>query len=210
MTQHSNSEFDVKAKDWDQDPEHINRSKVIAKAIREEVPFDPSFTAMEFGCGTGLISFALRDHFLKITLVDSSQGMLNVVREKISDGGITNMIPLNVDLMQAEDIKAGPFSVIFSSLVLHHIDDIGKVFKIWHSLLEEKGYLCVADIDSENGSFHGHNFKGHNGFDRKWLEQVALSNGFSDVKFRTVYEITKTGADGKKCSYPVFMMVCRK
>jgi ubiquinone/menaquinone biosynthesis C-methylase UbiE len=210
MDQQSNNEFDIKAKAWDENPEHINRSKVIAEAIKTEVPFDPSFTAMEFGCGTGLISFSLRDHFSKITLVDSSQGMLNVLKKKISDGGITNMMPLNVDLMHTEDIKAGPFSVIFSSLVLHHIDNVEKVFKIWHSLLMEKGYLCIADIDSEDGSFHGHDFKGHNGFDRKWLEQLALSNGFSDIKFRTVYEIIRTDADGKERSYPVFLMVCRR
>jgi len=50
-------EFDEKAATWDDNPEHAHRARAIAEEIDKEIPFDSTFTAMEYGCGTGLLSF---------------------------------------------------------------------------------------------------------------------------------------------------------
>ena len=39
--------------------------------------------ALDYGCGTGLLSFPLKDELGHITLNDNSAGMLEVVQEKI-------------------------------------------------------------------------------------------------------------------------------
>ncbi|NEI75067.1 class I SAM-dependent methyltransferase, partial [Rhizobium lusitanum] len=66
--------FDKYAKEWD-DEERINRAKIISEKIEKTIPMNKDYSVMEFGCGTGLISFNLQDKFGKITLVDSSEGM---------------------------------------------------------------------------------------------------------------------------------------
>lgn len=66
--------FNDYAKTWDTD-ERINRAKIIAQEISNSIEFGKNYSAMEFGCGTGLISFNLHDKFEGITLVDSSKGM---------------------------------------------------------------------------------------------------------------------------------------
>ena len=204
------NEFDEKARAWDNNPERVKRSQAIADAIMEEIPSDPSFTAMEYGCGTGLLSFPLRDRFSKITLVDNSKGMLEVLKEKIQRSSVTNMEVLNVDLLKSPDGLSASFSVIYSAMVLHHILDLDKIFSAWYSLLLHPGYLCIADLDSDNGMFHGPEFKGHNGFDRNELQKVVEKVEFTDVRFRTVCEIQKEAPHGIVRTFPLFLMVCKK
>ncbi len=206
----SGNEFDKKARAWDADPEHVRRSEAIADAVAAEIPFDRSMTAMEYGCGTGLLSFPLRNRFSAITLLDSSQGMLDIVQEKIKAGNITNMRILNTDLLKLNEASLGPFSVIYNALVLHHVADVERVLGVWYSLLTAPGYLCIVDLDSENGMFHGPEFKGHNGFDRSELETMVKKAGFIDVRFKTVYEISRACRDGISRDFPVFLMFGRK
>ena len=203
-------EFDDKAATWDDNPERAQRSQMIADAIIEELPSDLSFTAMEYGCGTGLLSFPLCNRFAKIVLVDNSKGMIEVLRGKIIRSKATNMELLNIDLLDSSSILSTLFSVIYSSMVLHHIDNVQKILAAWYSHLVTPGYLFVADLDSDNGLFHGPEFKGHNGFDRKELKEIVEEAGFIDVKFRTVCKIKKEAHDGIVRTFPLFLMVCKK
>src|ERR1041385_6452519 len=90
--------FDERAKDWDSDPAKVERARVVADAIRKAIPLSKEMKAFEYGCGTGLLSFALQSDLGQITLADTSQGMLDVLREKIANAGVSNMHPLRFDL----------------------------------------------------------------------------------------------------------------
>lgn len=43
-------------------------------AIRARVTLEPGLVALEYGCGTGLLSFALSPYLARITLADTSPG----------------------------------------------------------------------------------------------------------------------------------------
>lgn len=204
------NEFDEKARSWDDNPEHVHRAQTVAEAIRSALPSDSGFTAMEYGCGTGLLSFLLKDRFSQITLIDNSQGMLEVINEKIARSDIRNMIVLNIDILESTALLPDPFSVIYCSMVLHHIGNIGGTLKTCYSLLTRQGYLFVVDLDMESGLFHGKDFKGHKGFDRDALQKITTEAGFVDVTFRTIYKIQKKTDNGNVHSYPVFLMTARK
>jgi len=64
--------FDDYAKTWDTD-EKIDRAKIIENEISNSMGINETNSAMEFGCGTGLVSFNLYDKFKSIALVDSSK-----------------------------------------------------------------------------------------------------------------------------------------
>jgi len=204
------SEFDQQAKTWDDMPDRILRSQVIAESIMDAIPNNPSFTAMEYGCGTGLLSFPLKDHFSHITLIDNSKGMLDVLNEKIKQHNAKNMEVMNIDLLDASVTFEKSFSVIYSSMVLHHILDIKKILSVWRSLLTTPGYLCIADLDSDKGMFHGPEFKGNNGFDRDSLKATVIEAGFSSVIFKTIYKIRKPCRDGIERTFPIFFMIAEK
>ena len=85
------TDFDLRARDWDSDPLKLDRARKVADAIREAVRLDTGMSALEYGCGTGLLSFALQPSLGRITLADSSQGMLDVLNNKIMSAGFQNI-----------------------------------------------------------------------------------------------------------------------
>lgn len=56
-----------------------------------------------------------------------------------------------------------------------------------YSLLTSPGYLCVGDLDKEDGCFHGQDFIGHNGFDWEDLASIAKAVGFKNIRFRNFF-----------------------
>ncbi len=202
------NEFDQKAQTWDAKTVRVERAQATADGIRAAVPLHPQMTAFEYGCGTGLVSFALQPYLGHITLADSSIGMLTVLREKIAASGIQNMTPLQLDLL-SDPLPDNRYQLIYTLLTLHHIADTDKVLSALYTLLESPGYLCVADLDKEDGTFHEEEFHGHLGFDREELGAQARRAGFQNINFTTVFHMLKEVQDVRK-DFPIFLMVARK
>ena len=80
------------------------------------------------------------------------------------------------------------------------------ILRRFHAVLKRPGFLCIADLDAEDGSFHGEGFDGHLGFDREQLADKVRAAGFASVRFTTAYEMTKVVAGGKR-TFPIFLMV---
>ncbi len=202
------NEFDQKASQWDAKPVRVERAQAVAEGIKAAVPLAPHMTALEYGCGTGLLSFALQPHLGHITLADSSSGMLDVLRDKIAAASIQNMTPLQLDLM-IDPLPSARFQLICTLMTLHHISDTDRMLRAFYDLLDTAGYLCVADLDREDGTFHEEEFHGHLGFDREALRAQARSIGFSDIGFSTVVHMLKD-VQGIAKDFPIFLMVARK
>ena len=198
--------FDERAKDWDANPKRVERAKVTAQAIREAIPLRPGMSALELGCGTGLLSFALQPDFASITLADTSQGMLDVLADKIKAAGVDNMHPLLLDLA-SDPLPASRFDVIYSLMTMHHIPDTDGTLRHCHALTAPGGHLCIADLEKEDGSFHKSEpgFNGHNGFDRAQLQKKVEAAGFESVQFKIIFQVPKQ-IDGVERSFPMFLM----
>ena len=201
-------DFDSKAREWDGNPVFVERGRKIAEAIRQQVTLDRAMHALDYGCGTGLLSFPLHDALGRITLKDSSAGMLEVLREKIAAQGVNNMTVRQADLT-AEPLPDERYDLIYSSMTLHHIPDTDGILRVFHDLLNPRGHLCIADLDREDGSFHGIDIDVHHGFDRAALTAQAERAGFAEVRFDTVFEIIKETEAGAR-AYPVFLMVAKR
>jgi len=202
--------FDNEARDWDKDPEKIERARIFAKEIVDFLKPDKTMNAFEFGCGTGLLSFQLKDYFKTITLADNSEGMIKVLQEKIVKEGVKNFKPLHIDSLNG-DLKTNEYDVIYTLMTLHHIPDVNSFVNVFNSILKKGGYLCIADLVKEDGSFHSEhaNFDGHNGFDRNELSVLLAKNNFNVEYYKEPFEIVKT-TDDKDRIYPLFLMICKK
>jgi ubiquinone/menaquinone biosynthesis C-methylase UbiE len=200
--------FDEHALTWDDDPKKTERAQAVAGEIINFIKPGKSLTALEFGCGTGSLSFELKDSFKKIILADSSRGMIDVLKEKIRAAGVKNFEPLLIE-PPGEEIKAPMQDVIYTLMTLHHMPDIGKAMRTFHSLLKQDGYLCLSDLVKEDGSFHGPGEDVHHGFDRKELTGILQANGFSMDYYSECYTIEKEAGDTIK-RYPIFLMIGRK
>ena len=203
------SHFDDKARAWDVNPVFQERAQRIAEAIAAEVPLHPGMTVLDYGCGTGLLSFPLRGRVGPMTLADSSAGMLEVLAEKIAaHEAHTEMQACRLDLM-ADPLPAQRFDLIYTSMTLHHVPDTARILALFHDLLKPGGYLCIADLDAEDGSFHGIEYDVHHGFERAALAGLAQAAGLDAVRFCTVFEIVKEREQHSR-GYPVFLMTAQR
>lgn len=202
------TDFDARARTWDDDPSKADRARRVAEAIAGRVPGLAGKTVLEYGAGTGLLGLALRPLVAHVTLADSSPGMLAVAQEKIAAGGAPNATTLLLDLA-ADGPPAARFDLICTLMTLHHVEDTDGILRAFHGLLAAGGTLCIADLDREDGSFHGPGFSGHNGFDRAELRARLERSGFRDVEITTVHQITKPAATGAR-TYPIFLSIARR
>jgi ubiquinone/menaquinone biosynthesis C-methylase UbiE len=202
------SEFDARARDWDKNQRYIDRSEAVAKAMLQTIPFKKSMKAMEYGSGTALLSFALKDKFAEIVLMDNSQEMTTVTAEKIADQNILNMKPLFFDLEHKD--YPGKFDIIYNQMVMHHVNDVDRILSKFYSLLNLSGCLVIADLYKEDGSFHGEGFNGHLGFDVEQLADKLKSIGFRNIQHQQCYSIQKTDEVGNISEFPIFLLTASK
>jgi 2-polyprenyl-3-methyl-5-hydroxy-6-metoxy-1,4-benzoquinol methylase len=202
------TDFDAAARTWDDDPTKARRARRVAEAIvGRGLPLG-GMTVLEYGCGTGLLGFALAPHVAHVTLADTSPGMLAVVRDKIAASGARNVEARHVDLVKGHTLYAR-YDLVCTLMTLHHITDTDEILRNVHDVLAAGGRVCISDLDKEDGAFHGVGFTGHNGFDREDLARRLRQAGFVNPEFTTIDEITKHTDRGLR-TFPLFLAVARK
>ncbi|MDZ7616843.1 MAG: class I SAM-dependent methyltransferase [Patescibacteria group bacterium] len=203
-------DFDREAASWDEHPARIKLAKDVARAISEHVPLTPHMNVMDFGCGTGLLAIELLPRVLSVTGIDSSAGMLEVLRRKIADWNLPNLPAMLFDADRG-DILAGAFDLVVSSMTLHHVRDLEPLFAQFFDVLTPGGSLAIADLDPDDGRFHeDRTGVFHCGFDRGMLRAVFASAGFEQVRDADAAEVVKPSADGELRPFSVFLMTGRK
>lgn len=197
--------FGERARDWDT-LERRQRAEEVAAAIRASVPLRPDTRLIDIGAGTGLLGLALAGEVGEVVLAEPSDGMLEVARGKLAAVGDPRVTAVGFDLT-ADPPPGEPFDLAVSLLVLHHVEDTAGALGAIFRLLGPGGRLALADLDTEDGSFHDADAAGihHHGFDRVALTGLAQAAGFVDVEFRTATEIEHE--DGR---FPVFLLLARK
>lgn len=194
--------YDLRAGGWDT-PRRMARAEAVAGRIARALDGHGYRTAMEFGCGTGLISFALPAMFDEVTLVDTSPGMIDAVRRKAAERGAAHMRPV------VRDIAAAPydarFDCVYSSMVMHHIDDVPDMLARLRGALRPGGMLCVVDLDPVSRMFHLEEteFIGHDGFAHDRMRGMMADEGLTGVRIETFFHDAKA-VGGESVPYSLF------
>jgi len=202
------NEFDIKAGAWDLNPMHIERSEAVAEQIIERIPLSISMSALEFGAGSGLTSFLLKEHLGEITMIDNSAEMVRIMNEKITASRVKHIKALHFNL-EKNYWKGKYFDLIISQMVLHHISDINNILKKFYLIMNPGGYLAIADLYPEDGSFHGQGFRGHRGFNPGRLSEIISNQGFSEITVRKCYTIKKNFFDTDSRLFDIFLLIAR-
>jgi ubiquinone/menaquinone biosynthesis C-methylase UbiE len=199
--------FDERAATWDDDPDRRRRATVVAARIHELVRPTAATRVLEYGAGTGLLSFALKPYVGPITMADISTGMLEQIDKKIGASGIAGLRSVRLDLT-TDPVPAERYDLVCLQLILHHILDTDQILRALGQTLVPGGTLAVADLDTEDGTFHAEAFEGYFGFDRAELGDRARRAGFQDVRFEDALTIQKE-RDGRLRDYSMFLMLAR-
>jgi tRNA (cmo5U34)-methyltransferase len=203
------NEFDIKAAAWDQNQMHWDRSETIARQIIKLIPLKKEMTALEYGAGTGITSFLLKDYLKEITLMDNSAEMIKVMDGKIETAKVNNLKTLNFDL-EHNDFTIKKFDLIFTQMVLHHVSDIEAIIDRFGKLLNKGGHLAIADLYPEDGSFHGEGFNGHRGFDPDILANIISRYNFQNISYSTCFTIKKKITEYETKEFDLFLLIATR
>ncbi len=203
------NDFDDKAKQWDQNRMHLERTKAVALEILERIPLNSSMKALEFGAGTGLLSFFLKEHFAEITLLDTSAEMLKMAQTKLAAEDHGKITTLFFDL-EKDEYTGECLDIIFTQMVLHHVVNVPEILARFYRMLKPGGFIAIADLCSEDGSFHGPGVDVHHGFDPAGLCEKLEGLGFVQSVSGQCFVISKETAEGTARKYPVFLITAKK
>lgn len=201
--------FDNKAAGWDDNPRRIKLVEKVWKVLDRQIDFSGINTAMDYGCGTGLLGYKFIDKVSSLTFCDTSEGMLAQVEKKSAYYGTKNARLLKADLSTGQ-LPSDRFDFIVSMLVLHHVKHPGELSGRFHQLLNKDGLFCWIDLVEEDGSFHTESEDiHHHGFSRKQLNSFMEDNGFI-IDFYSDELYIEKEKDEQTVRYPLFVLIGRK
>jgi SAM-dependent methyltransferase len=195
--------FQDKAQDWDTRPVPAQISEGVFAAMSRHVPLSSELTVMDFGAGTGLVASKLAPHVGHVVAVDVSPSMLEQLASKPE-------LAAKADIV-CQDILVEPLvrtvDLVVSAMAMHHVEDTDRLLRALFDHLAPGGRVALADLDSEDGTFHPPGTEGifHTGFDRSDLGARLAATGFSDVAFHDACEVTRDGR-----TYPIFLVTATK
>ncbi|MEA3455125.1 MAG: class I SAM-dependent methyltransferase [Campylobacterota bacterium] len=195
--------FAHKSKSWDMSSRRVENAQSISDSILSNINLSEEMILMDFGAGTGLLSYFVAPKVGTIVAIDNSPSMLEEFKEKSGEFDCKTEI-IQKDL-SCESIDR-EFDGIISSMTIHHLEDTRALFSKFYGMLKQDGFIAIADLDSEDGTFHSDDTGvHHHGFDRDMLNSIARDTGFSDIQFDTVSTIKKPNRD-----FSVFLMTAVK
>jgi 2-polyprenyl-3-methyl-5-hydroxy-6-metoxy-1,4-benzoquinol methylase len=204
--------FDQAAATWDENPVRRMLVEAVVESILRRVQITPELDMLDYGCGTGLVSFLLARHVGTVTAADSSTGMLDRLRTKIADSGLQTIRAVALDL-ERDAVPDAHYDLIVTHMVMHHVADTEFMLRNFHALLWPGDVLCISDLDTEPGVFHDPEAAAtvhHHGFDRQEFRSLMERAGFHDVRDTTAHTIRKPVGESGERDFPVFLMTGRR
>lgn len=203
-------DFDAAARTWDDNPVRAQLGLQVATAIREAVPLAADWLALDYGCGTGLLTLLLAADVRHIIAADSSAGMLEVLAGKLHAAGVDNVTTRQWDLTDGVVVEER-FGLICSNMTMHHIPDPAALVARFAELLEPGGWLALSDLDAEDGGFHPDpTGVFHRGFSAEQMQGFFAAVGLTAVRTVPAYTVSRPNAAGEMRHYPVLLTVGRK
>jgi tRNA (cmo5U34)-methyltransferase len=196
--------FDQAAQHWDANPERRALAQAVVAEIRQEISLTSAMQVLDFGAGTGLISFELATYAGRVYALDPSSGMIEELRRKCKQSGIENIVPIHAaDLSQAE--IPNQVDLVVSCMVMHHIQDVPGTLKQLHAQIKSGGLLAIADLMPDQGEFHDKTMEvHHNGFNPAELSTTLRQAGFLPGESKIVYKVLK------ERPFPVFLLIATR
>jgi tRNA (cmo5U34)-methyltransferase len=203
-------QYEARAGDWDEVPWKIELAQDAYDAICGKVKIRPDTRLVDFGGGTGLLTLKFKPRVSKITVVDTSEAMLAVLRKKIETQKLSNIEIVNAELSTAV-LPPESCDIIISMLTLHHIEKLPPLFHKFHDILAAGGNIALVDLAREDGDFHPKAAEYvHDGFEAAALRTPLEKAGFKNIVIDTFTSVTRETESGGTKKYPMLLVSAAK
>lgn len=203
----------MKATDFEKKPSVLNNGsgnqeliQAVASAIADVVPLQQDWKVLDYGCGSGGLSARLREKVGGIVAADLSAGKIAEARRALDSAGISGVETVQLDLTREAPPRHWPiFDLVIASMCLHCVKDIPRLNRAFAGIMAANGWLAIADLHLEDGSFHNDPNIPHLGFDPDVLADELAAVGFCSPSWRTIY----LAQNGDR-QYPIFLLTLRR
>ncbi len=112
------------------------------KTLRNYVK--PGMRVLDFGCGPGVFAIAMAELKADVIAADLQQGMLDLLKENISDTKYEKSIH-PIKCKEDEINVKGPVDFIFAFYVINQVKDKEKMFGQLNKILKDKEKMFIAE-----------------------------------------------------------------
>lgn len=99
-------------------------------------------TVLEVAAGTGLMTAAIAPHVGRVIATDYADGMLRVLRERMTNAGVSNVELARRDIY-ALNYPPGSFDIVVAGNVLHLVPDLEAALEALRYVLRPAGKLIT-------------------------------------------------------------------
>ena len=135
------------SRSWDNVAPKFKKTKGkndYSKKILEKIKLEPEDTVLDIGCGSGNITIPLARKAKKVTALDISRKMLQLLEENAAENDLSNIDPLNrrlEDVLLNRDIE--PHDVVIASRSLNGVYNIKQVLEEINEIAKKYVYITL-------------------------------------------------------------------
>lgn len=134
---------------WDKSAQRYAKSRVRDEASYQKKLaitqgyFQPNWSVLEFGCGTGSTALVHAPHVKEILATDISGKMLEIAAQKARDAGVEN-VRFQQGTLDSLDLEAESFDAVLGLNILHLLEDAEAAIIRAHELLKPCGVFVSS------------------------------------------------------------------
>lgn len=115
--------------------------------------FQPDWSVLEFGCGTGSTAIIHAPHVREILATDISGKMLEIAEQKARDAGVGN-IRFQQGTLDSLELEKESFDAVLGLNILHLLEDVEGAIRRVNELLKPGGIFVSSTALLGNVGLH--------------------------------------------------------
>lgn len=116
--------------------------------LLNRIELDSNDSVLDIGCGNGVITIPLAQKAIKVTAMDISSKMLEILKKNAKDSGLNNINTCNRRIEDVTEEDVDKHDVVVASRSLNGVSDIGKELEKINNIAKKSVYLTLWGADN--------------------------------------------------------------